>query len=104
MSIKQTTPPEARQLMAAGYQYIDVRTEGEFAAGHPEGAVNIPVVFPDPVTRQMAVNREFLPTIEKHFARDARLVLGCQSGGRAQRAAEILEAAGYTDIYNMQGG
>jgi rhodanese-related sulfurtransferase len=104
MAIPQTTPEEAHQLLSRGYRYIDVRTEAEFAAGHPAGAVNIPVIVPDSATGQMTVNPEFLPVAEAHFATDAQLIVGCQMGGRSQRAAEILAAAGYSDVINMQGG
>jgi rhodanese-related sulfurtransferase len=90
--------------MQEGYRYIDVRTEPEFTAGHPVGAVNVPVVFPDPATRQMQPNPDFLAVVEAHFPRHARLVIGCQSGMRSQRAAQILAEAGYSDVSNMAGG
>jgi rhodanese-related sulfurtransferase len=102
--IRQASPPEAHELLQAGYRYIDVRTEKEFAAGHPVGAVNIPVVFPDPATGQMALNPEFLDVMRAHFAPDAPLVVGCQGGVRSQRAADLLVQAGYSRIVNMQGG
>jgi len=104
MTITQTTPQEAHALLRQGHRYIDVRTETEFAAGHPEGAVNIPVVFPDPATRQMTANPDFVVVVAAHFAKDAPLVVGCQAGGRSQRAAELLAQAGYTNVTNMQGG
>ena len=104
MAIQQTTPPEARALLARGYRYIDVRTEAEFANGHPEGAVNIPVVFIDPATRQMNPNPEFVAVVAANFPKDTALVIGCQAGARSQKAAELLEAAGYTKLVNMQGG
>jgi len=104
MAIVQATPMEAQTLLAQGYRYIDVRTAGEFANGHPAGAVNIPVVYPDPATHQMVVNPEFVAVVGAHFPRDARLVVGCQAGGRSQRAAEMLAQAGYATVVNMQGG
>ena len=104
MSIRQTTPREANQLIEQGYRYIDVRTEREFAFGHPATAVNLPVLVPDPATRQMALNPDFLPVVEAHFPKDSKIIVGCQAGGRSQRAAELLEQAGYTIVVNMQGG
>jgi len=80
------------------------KTEAEFDRGHPQGSVNIPVVFPDPGTRQMKVNPAFLTTVKAHYGTDASLVIGCQSGGRSQRAAEMLVEAGYVGVCNMQGG
>lgn len=104
MAIQQTTPEEAHTLLHQGYRYIDVRTEPEFASGHPTTAVNIPVAVPDPRTRQMVMNPEFLSVVEAHFAKDAKIILGCQSGVRSQRAAELLDQAGYEQVVNMQGG
>lgn len=104
MAIRQITPEEAHRLLGSGYRYLDVRTETEFVAGHPAGAVNIPVVFPDPATGQVAPNTEFLSVVQAHFPRDAKIVVGCQSGIRSQRAAELLEQAGYRALVNMQGG
>ncbi len=104
MAIRQVTPAEAHRLIAAGCRYIDVRTEPEFAAGHPVTAVNIPVACPDPATQQMTMNPDFLRVVEAHFPKDARIVVGCQSGVRSQRAAELLVQAGYSDVVNMEGG
>lgn len=104
MAITQTTPATAKQLMDQGHRYIDVRTEQEFSAGHPASAVNIPVAAPDPATGQMALNPQFLATVGAHFAKDAHIIVGCHSGGRSQRAAEMLADAGYTNVVNMQGG
>lgn len=104
MPIQQTTPDEAPTLLGQGFRYIDVRTEPEFAGGHPAGAVNIPVVFPDPATQQMTVNADFLAVVEAHFPKDAKIIVGCQSGMRSQRAAELLSQAGYRTVINMQGG
>jgi rhodanese-related sulfurtransferase len=104
MTIRQTVPQEAYQLLRSGHRYIDVRTQSEFAAGHPAGAVNIPVVFPDPATRQMTVNPDFVTVVAAHFSKDARIVVGCQAGARSQRAAEMLVAAGFPSVLNMQGG
>ena len=48
MAIKEITPQQAHDILSAdpSVVYIDVRTEREFADGHPQGAVNIPVAFP----------------------------------------------------------
>ena len=104
MAIKQVTPPEAHALLGRGCRYLDVRTETEFAEGHPEGAVNIPVVFPDPATGGMHANANFVAVVAAHFPPDTKLVIGCASGRRSQMAAEMLAQAGYSDLHNMQGG
>ena len=53
-------PSKAHELLSSdgGYAYVDVRTEGEFQAGHPEGAVNIPAFIRD-ASGQMGPNPEF---------------------------------------------
>src|SRR5262249_18739538 len=82
----------------------DVRTEGEFEAGHPAGARNVPVVLFDPATRQPVTNPEFVAIVQRHIGSDTRLVIGCQSGGRAQHACELLARGGYRDLANVWGG
>ena len=106
MPIKQVTPPEAKAALDAnpGAVYLDVRTEMEFAMGHPEGAVNVPVVFPDPSSGGMRLNPDFVKVVEKVVPRDRTIFCGCQMGGRSQKAAEILAQAGYADVANVQGG
>jgi len=88
----------------AGTIYIDVRTEQEFNNGHVPKSLNIPVVWPDAATRQMKPNPAFVSVVSKHFAKDKRIIVGCQAGGRSQFAADLLEKAGFQDVSNMQGG
>jgi len=106
VSIHQITAEEAHAQMAQDHSivYLDVRTVPEFEAGHPPAALNIPVVVPNPALRKMVPNADFLPTVESSIPKDAKLIVGCMSGGRSQFAAEILEEAGYQDVANMQGG
>jgi len=106
MEIPQLTPTEAEEIRQrdAGTVYLDVRTEEEFEAGHPAGARNVPVVFFDPATRQPTPNPDFLPTVERHLPRTTKLLVGCQSGVRSQRACELLAEAGYGDVANVRGG
>jgi len=106
MSIQNISPTEAKELLGSGegYKYLDVRSVPEFIAGHPQGAMNIPLLDIDPVTQQRVPNPDFLAVVEANFPKDARLIVGCQSGMRSARAAEILRQAGYTQVVNMQGG
>lgn len=104
MGIKQAEPRQAHETLAADPEalYLDVRTEEEFAQGHPAGAVNIPVMFMVPGRPQL--NPDFSAVAEKVLPKNKKLVVGCMAGGRSQRACEILEEAGYTDLTNVQGG
>ena len=84
--------------------YLDVRSEPEFKSGHPVGAFNIPLLHLDEATGRPDPNAGFervaTSTLDKH----AKIIVGCQSGGRSQRAAEILTGLGFTNVVNMQGG
>ena len=78
------------------------RSPPEFAQGHPEGAVNVPVFFATP--GGMAPNPDFLDAMRKLYPAETPLLLGCKSGMRSARACEMLEAAGYTRLANVDGG
>jgi rhodanese-related sulfurtransferase len=65
---------------------VDVRTPQEFASGHFEGAINIPV-----------------NEVEGHledFKGHQQIVVYCQSGARSGKAKSILEAQGYSNVIN----
>jgi rhodanese-related sulfurtransferase len=103
MATKRVTPEEARDLMEKeGYAYLDVRSVGEFAAGHPEGAYNVPLLDMGPTG--MTPNPDFLAVVEKSFARETRLVVGCKAGGRSARAAALLEQAGFQNVVDQRCG
>jgi rhodanese-related sulfurtransferase len=100
---RRISPAEAHAKMKdEGYTYVDVRTEEEFAAGHPEGAVNVPVMLPGP--SGMQPNPDFVTVIEGAFAKDAPLVVGCKMGGRSKRAADALTAAGFSRVLDQRAG
>lgn len=105
MAIKEVTPEQAHDILTNDSRaiYIDVRTEREFANGHPQGAVNIPVAFPDPA-RGMMVNNEFVKVVEANFPREKKIIVGCQAGPRSNAAAGLLQEAGFRDVSNMLGG
>ena len=100
--VKRIGPEEALAKLAEGYTYVDVRTEAEFADGHPAGAVNVPLLVAAPAGR--APNTDFLRVINACFPRDAKLVVGCQGGGRSLRAAQQLLADGYADVLDQRAG
>lgn len=102
MPHQTTNPAGAKDLLAKGYTYVDVRTVEEFQQGHVPGAYNVPIAFRGP--GGMQPNPDFVAAMQRHFAKDAKLVFGCRSGGRSQRACELLEGAGYSTLVNMYGG
>jgi rhodanese-related sulfurtransferase len=105
MAVKDITPEQAHDLLTtnAGAVYIDVRTDREFANGHPRGAVNIPVAFPDPA-RGMMVNPDFVKVVEANYPHEKKIIVGCQAGPRSTAAAGMLQQAGFQDVSNMLGG
>ncbi len=79
---------KARELVAAGAQLVDVRTEAEFVSGHVDGAVNVPL---DRVgTRAGSLVKSGKP-----------IVVYCQSGMRSASAKRMLRAAGATEVYDL---
>jgi rhodanese-related sulfurtransferase len=104
MTIRQTTPPEAYETLQRepGTVYLDVRTSEEFAAGHPAGAVNVPVLFFR--GGQPMPNPDFVASVQRLVPPETAVLVGCQAGGRSQRGAELLVAAGYRNVSNVRGG
>jgi rhodanese-related sulfurtransferase len=105
MAVKEITPQQAHDILTKdpSVVYIDVRTEREFANGHPQSAVNIPVAFSDPA-RGMVVNENFVRVVEANFPHEKNIIVGCQAGPRSNAAAGMLQQAGYQDVSNMLGG
>jgi len=97
------TPEAALELMEdEGFVYVDVRTEAEFDGGHPAGAYNIPVRLRG--AAGLVPNEAFVDVVSASFAPDAKLIVGCQMGGRSQAAASLLRAAGFTDVRDQSAG
>lgn len=73
----------------ADHILIDVRTPEEFASGHIPGAVNIAV---DELAQRL-----------NEVPQDIPVVLYCRSGNRSGQAAQLLDRAGYAQIYDLGG-
>jgi rhodanese-related sulfurtransferase len=101
--VLRISPAEAfAKIKEEGFTYVDVRTEEEFVAGHPEGAVNVPSMLAGP--DGMTPNPDFLAVMERAFAKDAALLLGCKAGNRSLRAAKALLDAGFTRVLDQRAG
>jgi rhodanese-related sulfurtransferase len=82
---------EAKEKIDSGaVQVIDVRTPGEYAGGHVPGSLNIP---------HMSVMAR-----KGELASDKELVFICQMGTRSALACEFAAAAGFKELYNVEGG
>jgi len=100
--LKRISPQEAHEAISRGYTYVDVRTEQEFADGHPDGAVNVPISHMG--GGGMVPNPDFVAVMEKAFGKDAKIVVGCKTGVRSLKAAKALLAAGFTDVLDQRAG
>ena len=102
-NIPRRSPQEVQKLVTEeGYVHVDVRTQAEYDAGHPAGAINVPSMFAGP--GGMTPNPDFEKIMNALFAKDAKIVLGCRSGARSLRAAELLTHHGYTGIVDQRAG
>ncbi|WP_439622600.1 rhodanese-like domain-containing protein [Gemmata sp.] len=83
---------KARRAAGGSFVLVDVREDGEYAAGHAAGAVHIgkgvierdiEAKVPDPATP---------------------IVLYCGGGFRSALAADALQKMGYANVVSMDGG
>jgi rhodanese-related sulfurtransferase len=100
--VRLVSPAEAKALCEEGYVYLDVRSEPEFADGHPAGAYNVP--FLHKAATGLVPNEDFLAVMAARFPREQALVVGCRSGARSAKAAAALVAAGYTNVVDQRAG
>lgn len=106
MSIPQITPSKAKEILDEDPQavYLDVRSVPEFAQGHAEGAINIPVLHQNEQTGKMIPNPEFTTVAQAVLPNEKTYVVGCKMGMRSQKACELLAGLGYEKLYNIDGG
>lgn len=67
---------------------IDVREPEEYAAGHYEGAINMPL--------STIQNNSQLNSVDKKTP----LVVYCRSGARSQMAQQYLQSSGFANVIN----
>jgi rhodanese-related sulfurtransferase len=75
-----------------GVVVLDVRTGGEYAAGHIANAINIDV-------EGMTFDGDI-----KSLDKDAKYAVYCQSGRRSVNAIKKLQDAGFTNLFNLENG
>ena len=69
---------------------VDVRRPEEFAAGHIDGAILMPI--------------ETIAAAYRNLPKDTRLVVYCHAGQRSARAVAFLLAHGYGEAVSLDGG
>lgn len=72
-----------------GAVLLDVRTPEEFAEGHVDGAINVPV-------QVLEAKLASLPA-----KKDQDVVVYCRSGVRSARASGILKTAGFMKVHDL---
>jgi CRP-like cAMP-binding protein len=87
--LQRITFAEAKQIVAAGGQWLDVRLPSEFEHEHPEGAVNFPLYF-------IRMKLDSLDPKRKY-------VVYCDTGRRSAAGAFILSERGF-DAYVLKDG
>ena len=71
---------------------LDIRTSEEFSAGHLAGAENIDY-YQSTFAQQL-----------DQLDRDTPIAIYCRSGSRSGHTLEIMEAMGFTNVVELQGG
>lgn len=94
MTIKTVLPTDVhrRNQETNGIKIIDVREVDEFVEISSPLAENFPLSTFD----ADAFAKKFEPRTEFYML--------CRSGKRSLKAAQLLEAAGFESIYNIEGG
>ena len=71
---------------------VDVREDSEWNEQHIPGAIHIP----------LAQLNERLPELKQY--KDSPVITQCRTGGRSAQALDVLKSAGFSKVYNMDGG
>jgi phage shock protein E len=69
---------------------LDVRSPGEFAGGHIDGAISIPV-------------QELVGRMDELGDKSGEIVVYCQSGSRSAMAKRLLESNGFASVHDLGG-
>ena len=69
---------------------IDVRSKQEYKEGHLDGSINIPL---------FDIKRDII-----NYVKDKKkvIVVYCDAGIRSLNAQKVLNAQGYTNVYNLE--
>ena len=91
-NVPTISPEEAKEyLNESNYQFIDVRTDGEYDGGHIPNSIHIP----------LHEIQDRLSEIDS--LKNKNIIAYCRSGARSSKATKILVKAGF-DVLNLSGG
>ena len=86
MSFSSEYAAELQNIINDNAFLVDVRTPGEFAEGHVEGSVNIPL--------------DTIPYQLEQFKDKNNIVVFCRSGMRSAQAKGFLDQQGFMNVFN----
>lgn len=86
---KEISRAEAREMLDAGAQLVDVRTDHEWEAGHLPGATHI--ALPEIAARAAEIDK------------DRPVILYCRGDNRSDMATAALVEAGYDAVKLAEG-
>jgi rhodanese-related sulfurtransferase len=87
------TPKQAAAMFAGKKAVIlDVRELHEWQEQHIAGAIHIPLAQVEARLSELSQYK------------DSPVIVQCRSGKRSAKAASTLQAAGFTQVYNLTGG
>jgi rhodanese-related sulfurtransferase len=78
-----------RELDPGAFQLLDVRNPDEYAQGNLKGIL---IPLPELVKRHGELDSE------------KETIVHCQHGVRSAKAAQILQEAGFKNVWSLQGG
>jgi rhodanese-related sulfurtransferase len=82
----------SNKVIEAGIITLDVRTPGEFNEGHIDGALLIDF--------QSGNFENEIASLDK----SKTYAVYCRSGNRSGEAVKVMSDAGFTNLYNLNGG
>lgn len=89
--INAVSAKEAQELIGRGQlDVVDVRDPREWSSGHLPGSRLVPL-------------NKLRTSLKSELLRDG-IIFVCAAGVRSQTAAQLAEASGFAQLYNLVGG
>lgn len=80
-----------REVNTATDVILDTRSKSEYAVSHIQNA-------------QFIDYKGFQPDMVEHLPKDQKIILYCSVGYRSERIGEKMQAMGFTNVHNLDGG
>jgi rhodanese-related sulfurtransferase len=94
LSSENITVQQLHSMLDENYQFVDIRTAGEYSAGHiDEFTINLDFY-------KFEQNLSLLDVLDKNKT----TVIICNSGNRSQTAHTLMKEYGFQTVYNVLGG